>query len=252
MAKTKQKEIVVVPERKDLLFDSNVDIDWAAVAKLVPKGQKYFKVTNYFGSIAANGKGFHMNASGHPRMLLFPETKELILEHDGKFGRAYFAVCNYESLLMADFMLDNPKNNVSFKDRCRHQYRDLVNKKATDKETQGGQGTSFSGTKVDADLEVVHGTEISGPTAKLNPKLAGMKWYSMNFAQFDYKGKIHVVDSLDRNDGKGFQIVNEGDVKAPKQFFNRAQFEEWSEFWLRLNAPKGGRVVFKNIKLYEL
>lgn len=243
------------PSRKKILFDSNVDIDWDAVAKLVPKGQKYFKVTNYFGSIAPNGKGFHMNASGHPRMLLYPETKEMVLEHDGKFGRAYFAVCNYESLMLADFKLDTPKNNVSFKDRCRHQYRELVKKNATDKETQGGQGTSFSGTKVDADLEIVHGgspQEMSGPTAKLNPKLAGGKYYTMNFAQFDNGGKIHIIDWLDRNDGNGLKIVNEGEIKAPKQFFNKAQFEEWSEFWLRLNAPKGGSVAFKNVKLIAL
>ncbi len=235
-------DVTTTPPAGTLIYDSNTDIDWGAI-----QGES-LRVDDTYGDVKANGKGFHMNASGNPRMYLYPATKELVLEHDGEYGRAYFAVCNYEARMEAMFMLEKPDTSASFKDRNRHQFRDMVNDKASDAETQGGQGTSFSAVKVDADLEVVHGTEISGPTAKLSPSMQANEWHSMKFSQFDKDGKIHVIDELD---GK---VVNEGDVPAPKQFFNKAQFMEWSEFWVRMNSPKrkDNRLHIKNLKLYAL
>jgi len=236
------------PGAGDLLYDSNTDVDWGAISG------EFLKVTDTYGKVYANGKGFHMNASGNPRMYLYPTTKELMLEHDGEYGRAYFCVCNYETRMEADFMLETDDISISFKARNRHQFRDMVNKDASDEDTQGGQGTSFSATKVDADLEVVHGTEVSGPTKSLSPKLEAKKWYKMKFTQFDKGGKIHVIDELDRGDGQGFKVVNEGDVNAPSQFFNKAKFEEWSEVWMRMNSPKraNNRLHVRNLKLYKI
>jgi hypothetical protein len=224
----------------DLLYDSNRDIDWGAI-----KGE-FLKVTDKYGNVSANGKGFHMNASGNPRAYLYPATKEIVIEHDGQYGRAYFAVCNYACRIEGEFKLDTAGSNASFKSRNRHQFRDMVNPKASDEETQGGQGTSFSETKVDADCEIVHGTEISGPSATLNPKAKIGQYHSFKFSQFDDKGKIHIIDELD---GK---VVNDGFTSPPKQFFNKGLFESWSEFWVRLNADKGGRLYIKNLKVYKL
>jgi hypothetical protein len=236
------------PPGGDLLFDSNTDIDWPAIQAALKPGETFLKVTESYGNIKGNGKGFHMEASGNPRMLLYPATKELCLEHDGEYGRAYVAVCNYQARLEAEFKLTNANDNASFKTRCRHQFREF-NKGASDKQTQGGQGTSFAVDSVDADLEIVHGgnpQEMSGPTKSLSPKLEINKYYPMKFSQFDKNGKIHIIDELN---GK---VVNEGDVAAPAQFFNRAEFETWSEFWLRGNMPKGGKMWFKNIRMYKL
>jgi hypothetical protein len=244
---TPEPEPVPIPTPTEgLLYDSNTDINWDAI-----QGDSLV-VTKTYGDIKANGKGFHMEASGNPRMILMKSTKELILEHDGKYGRAYVAVCNYAARLEAEFKLTDASHNASFKDRCRHQFREF-NPGASDKQTQGGQGTSFAVDAVDADLEIVHGgnpQEVSGPTTKLFPKLEINKYYKMKFSQFDKNGKIHVIDELDR--GNGFEVVNEGDVNAPAQFFNKAEFEAWSEFWLRGNMDNGGRMYFKNIKMFKL
>lgn len=233
------------PPGEGLLYDSNTDIDWGSITG------EFLKVTDVYGDFRPNGKYFRMKASGNPRMYLYPATKELVLEHDGSYGRAYFGVCNYQSRLECEFKLDSTANNASFKTRNRHQYADIV-KTAADKERQGGQGSSFASNKVDADLEVVHGTELSGPSKALNPPLEANKWYKIRFSQYDKDNEIHIVDELDRGDGKGFQVVNEGDVGAPPQFFNRGQFETFSEFWVRLNADKGGRLTFKNLKMYKI
>ncbi len=228
------------PPSGDLLFDLNTDIDWDSI-----QGEQ-LKVTDKYGNVSANGKGFHMNASGKPRAYLDKATKTWILEHDGKYGRGYFCVCNYACRIEGEYMLDTPGSNASFKSRNRHQFRDMVNPNAGDAQTQGGQGTSFSETKVDADCEVVHGTEISGPSASLNPKPKIGEYHSFKFSQFDKNGKIHIIDELD---GK---VVNEGDTSPPSQFFNKAEFETWSEFWVRLNADNGGRLYIKNLKVYKL
>lgn len=229
------------PQPGQLLYDSNVDIDWDGL-----NGQ-VLKVTDTYGNQSANGKGFHMNASGNPRMYLDPATRELTLEHDGKYGRAYFCVCNYQSRVECDFMLDSTANGASFKLRNRHQYVEQTGDTSAPKtKQQGGQGCGIHYDEVDNDLEVVHGTEISGPSAKLVPVLEAGKWYSLKFSQYDNNGKIHVVVEID---GK---VVNEGDVNATSNFFDRELFEGWSEFWVRLNADSGGRLKVKNLKLYSI
>lgn len=237
---TPTPEPVPEPTPQGLIYDSNTNIDWGAITG------EFLKVTDTYGDVKANGKGFHMNASGHPRAYLYPATKEIVVEHDGKYGRAYFAVCNYACRIEGEFKLDTPGSNASFKSRNRHQFRDMINDKASDAQTQGGQGTSFSETEVDADCEVVHGTEISGPSAKLNPKANIGEYHSFKFSQFDENGKIHIIDELD---GK---VVNDGFTSPPKQFFNKAEFESWSEFWVRLNANSGGRLYIKNLKVTAL
>ena len=139
------------------------------------------------------------------------------------------------------------------KSRNRHQFGD-VDSNASNEEKQGGQGGSISCSDTDADLEIYHdgGGESSGPSASISPKLEANKWYKTKFSQFDKNGKIHVVIELDRGDG--FKVINEGDVNAPKQFFNKEEFEKWSEFWLRYNTPKqnNNRLYFKNLKMYKL
>src|SRR6185369_3713227 len=108
-----------------------------------------------YGEFKPNGKYFRMKASGNPKMILMKATKELILEHGGAFGRAYFGVCNYQSRLEAEFKLTDASHNASFKTRNRHQFADIQSG-APDNKRQGGQGTSFAVDKVDADLEIVH------------------------------------------------------------------------------------------------
>ena len=73
----------------------------------------------------------------------------MILEHGGDYGRAYVGACNYESRLETEFKLTNASHNASFKLRNRHQFAD-VQSGASDKQRQGGQGSSFAVDSVDA------------------------------------------------------------------------------------------------------
>ena len=238
----------------DVLYDSNVDIDWATIAAELGQGEDHLIISDLYGNFVPNGKYFRMKASGNPRMLLYPATKELVLEHDGEYGRGYFGVCNYDSRLEGEFKLTDSKHKFSVKTLNRHQYRD-VNPKATNEQRQGGQGTGIGIDSVDSDLEVFHdGGEESGPTAKLSPKLEINKYYPFKHTVTHKDDKVHVKFELDRGDGDGFKVVNQGTTNAPAQFFNKAEFEEWSEFWLRLNTPKtkNQRVWLKNIKMFKL
>lgn len=231
------------PSPTGLLYDSNVDIDWS-------KGDQ--KITDVYGTFKPNGKYFRMKASGKPRIYLIAATKELILEHDGDYGRAYFGVCNYQSRFECEFKLESCSHNASFKTRNRHQYGDIVSG-APDKQRQGGMGNAWHCDSVENDLEIVHGTGGEGGASKsFSPKLEPNKWYKIKFSQTDNNGKIHIKDELDRGDGQGYKVINEDDVPAPSQFFNKAEFEAWSEFWIRLNAKGGGKLGIRNIKMYKL
>jgi hypothetical protein len=236
----------------DILYDSNVDIDWAAIAAGLKAGKDHLIISDTYGNFVPNGKYFRMKASGSPRMLLYPATKELCLEHNGKYGRGYFGVCNYSSELSGEFKLTDPRHKFSVKTRNRHQYRD-IDPQAENEERQGGQGTGIGIDSVDSDLEIWHeGGEESGPQRKVDPKLEINKYYPFKHSVYDDNGKVHVKFELDRGDG--FKILNEGTTNAPKQFFNKEQFEEWSEFWLRLNTPEelNQRIWLKNILMVKL
>jgi hypothetical protein len=228
------------PPTGNVLYDSNTDIDWAAITG------EFLKVDDVYGEFKPNAKYFRCKASGNPRAYLYPATKEIVLEHDGKYGRLYFGACNYESRLEGEFKLESCSHNLSLKTRNRHQYNDFKSG-SPDNERQGGQGCSIGCNDTDADLEIFHGGgEVGGPSAKLSPKIAANEWFKVKFSQFDKDGKIHVIAEV--ND----KVVNEGDIKAPAQFFKKEQFESWSEFWVRLNADSGGKLYIKNLKLIAL
>lgn len=238
------------PSPEGLIYDSNTDIDWS-------KGNFDITMDKPYGDpTKPNSKYIRMNASGNPRIHAIAATKELVLEHDGKFGRAYFGVCNYACRVEVEIKQEACTKKPSIKTRNRHQYRQYLREvlgysqeqadKIANELVQGGQGLGIDCDAVDNDLEVWHGKEVGGPNASM-PKIPLNQYYKVEFSQFDKNGKIHVIDKIN---GK---VVCEGDVSAPSQFFNKAQFLEWSEFWLRLNTgEEGGKITFKNIKVYAL
>ena len=229
------------PPTGSLLYDSNVNIDWAAL-----NGQ-VLRVDDHYGSIAGNGKGFHMNASGNPRMYLDPATKELKLEHDGSYGRAYFCVTNYNSRLECEFMLDSMSHNFSIKTRNRHQIREEGGQpNAMDQQRQGGIGSSYHEDTVEQQVEVWHGNNTLSGSKSLSPKLVANKWYKMTYTVQDVNGKVRQTNTLDG------VTVFQRDISPPSQFFNKAEFDTWSEFWLRLNASNGGWVKIRNIKMFSV
>lgn len=228
-----------IPTPAGVIYDSNVDINWASMTGVLRVDDKY-------GSIAGGGKGFHMNASGSPRMYLDPATKELKLEHDGKYGRAYFCVKNYNSRLECEFMLDDMKHNFSIKTRNRHQVNEEGGQNVTDEHRQGGIGSSYHESEVGQQVEVVHGNNTLDGSKSI-PKLVANKWYKITYTVQDVNGKVRQINTLDG------QVVFQRDISPPSQFFNKADFDNWSEFWTRLNTgDEGGWLKMRNIKLYSL
>ena len=146
-------------------------------------------------------------------------------------------------------MLDSCNNGFSAKLRNRHQFHD-IDSKAPDQKCQGGVGCGIKCTDVDDDIEIAHDLgEDSGPSKGLRNKLEPNKYYHVSFAQWDTPKKQNTISILVKIDG---EIVNGGDIKTEPQFFNEALFMEWSEFWIRYNAKKGGTLKFKNLKVYKL
>lgn len=242
------------PPANNLLYDSDIHINWATAPS---------KITDsYLDPCKPNGKYIRMNASGDPRFILNKTLKELILEHDGKYGRGYFGICNYNSVFEGFFKLPNLDDNFSLKTRNRHQYRQYLREclgwsaekadAVPNEDVQGGVGSSYHRDTVEQKLEIWHGNNQSGKTYSLSPALEENKYYGFRYSVFDVNGKIRQINELDRLDGKGFKVVGQRDVSAPSQFFRKSQFEEWSEFWARLNALKGGRLYLKQIKMYKL
>jgi len=238
------------PPSGTLLYDSDVDIDWATMdGKKIEIGKPYGDPTK------PGTKYIRMNASGSPRITFKASDKSLTLEHDGDFGRAYFGVINYASRLECEYILDSCNNNASDKTRNMHQYNEYLRAIGQPEVSKpvGGVGNAWKCGQVVNDLEITHGDQGDGLAEKtLTPKLEAGKPFKIKFSQFDKNGKIHIIDELDRMDGQGYKVVNEGDVSAPSQFFDKAAFMKFSEFWIRLNAKGGGKLVVKHIKLYAL
>lgn len=241
-----------IPTSGTLIYDSNVDIDWANW------NNKVIKIGSPYGDVTKPGKKYiRMNASGDPNITFLSATKELVLQHNGNYGRAYFGVLNYACRIEIEFKLDSCGANLSLKSRNRHQYneylRSIGQEETSDQnKLQGGQGCSVSCSDTDADLEKSHDTgEVSGPSGSISPGLTANKYYGLRFSQYDLNGKIHVLVELDRKDEAGFKKINEGDVAAPSQFFNKTDFATFSEFWVRYNTS-GGKLYFKNLKVYAL
>ena len=240
------------PASGTLLYDSDVDIDWAAMdGKKIEIGKPYGDPTK------PGTKYIRMNASGSPRITFRAADKALILEHDGDFGRAYFGVINYASRLEVEMVLDSCNNNGSLKTRNMHQYNEYLRAIGQPEVSKpvGGVGNAWKCSQVVNDLEITHGDQGDGLADKsLSPQLEAGKAFRIKFSQFDAteSGKIHIIDELDRMDGQGFKVVNEGDADAPSQFFDKAAFRKFSEFWIRLNAKGGGKLIAKHIKMYAI
>jgi len=256
------------PASGTLLYDSERDVDWPAIQKQLdtknaglPENQKldYVRFDNIYGDQSKVDSGYiRTNASGDPRLLLFPATHEICLEHDGKYGRLYFGKRNYNSKLVCKLKVDSCDNGFSAKLRNRHQFRQYCREvlgytqeeadAIADILVQGGQGIGLRCSSVDNDLEVWHGKEISGPSGSFSPKIEPNVYQNLEFSVFDKSGKIHIIDKLN---GK---IIKEGDISAPSQFFNKSNFDEWSEFWIRYNTAEkpNQRLFVKNVQLFAL
>jgi len=209
------------------------------------------------GSKDADSGGVHINASGKPRLHILGDKgkKHSILEclEDGH-GRFYTRKCNYDASLVRKVrFLDDTVDNDSTKIDSRHQYRDEVDKNASDEETQGGTGNAWHKSEVDAKIEVVHGgASACSFKDALTPNLKKGEYYKTRFTVLHNNDKKEIKEKaeIEYPIGTGWRTVLEKTcTSAPDQFFNESQFMEWSEYWNRINGK--GRIEYEYIKLYR-
>ena len=229
-----------------LLYSSNIQGKWN-------NGGARF-VTDREGNTGANGYGFTVNASGGGGFRIDGKGLGTIEPTGSGHRRIYPCVCNYNATIKGKFaFLTGKERNFSIKGRNRHQYRDMVDSNAPDSKCQGGLGIHFDieGQTVGFQYEVVHGTNGGSVDKPLFNKLQVGKWYPFEYTYKDRSStEIDIKVKLDYSDGKGLVTVLDHVTKPPSVFFNKADFDTWSQFWLRLNDE--GKVNVRDVEVYAL
>jgi len=229
-----------------LIYDDNVQ-------GKMNNGVKRF-VTEREGNVSANGYGFTVNASGGGGINCLGNGQYNIEPATEGNRRLYRCVCNYNGRLEGEFsFLTSDVRNYSIKVRSRHQYRDEVDSNAPDSKAQGGLGIHFSiaSQEVGFSYETVHGTNGGSKEIVLPKKLELGKWYKFKYTFKDASSStVSIIVELDYGDGQGFRTVMAINPTIPSVFFNRADFDTWSQFWQRLNNK--GKIGLRNHKLYAL
>jgi len=211
-------------------------------------------VTDREGDVKANGCGFTVNASGGGGINCLGDGQFNIEPASAGHRRMYIACCNYNARLEGEFtFLTSDVKNYSIKTRSRHQYGDEVDANAPDSKKQGGLGIHFSiaDQTVGFQYETVHGTNGGSVDKKLPKPLEVGKWYKWKYTYQDASGStVHIKVEFDYGDGQGFRTVSDFTSQVPAVFFNKADFDTWSQFWLRLNDS--GKIGQRNVRLYPL
>jgi hypothetical protein len=227
-------------------YDSNIQGKWNnGVARFV---------TDEEGDVKADGFGFTVNASGKGGFRIDGKGQGNLEPAESGHRRIYVCCCNYNARLEGEFIFLNDKpRNFSIKTRNRHQYADMVDSDAPNAKKQGVLGLDFSieDQTVGHKVEVVHGTNTGSVEKDLPKDLEVGKWYKYKYTYKDKSStEIDIKAELDYGDGQGFRTVLTHVAKPPSQFFNKQDFDTWSQFWLRLNDE--GKIGNRNVRLFPL
>jgi DNA-binding beta-propeller fold protein YncE len=227
-----------------VLWDSNIHM----------KVDKITTVKGTFGDQKIDGKGFYTAASGSPRCILYPDGK-FELEADSGHGRIYVKAKNYNARLEGELMfVDSNLDNTTWKLRNRHGMGgDCQNRFGG----VGGvleRGTAGSGA-VETKIEKCHNEHESGQSGNLPKAVNAGQWIGFKYSVFDTPSKDGIVQQLeiDYKDGQGFKKVLDATFKNPPAYYvDKNKFMENSEFWIRINNSKTGKVAYKNVRLIEI
>lgn len=235
-----------IPTPTGVKYDSNVQGKWNnGVVRFVQDKE---------GNTGPDGFGFTVNASGGGGIRINGAGQANIEPMSAGHRRMYICCCNYNGRLEGEFcFLDSKPRNFSIKDRSRHQYADMVDSNAPDSKKQGGIGIAFSieDQKMEFGIEVVHGTNTGDDGASLPKPLEVGKWYKYRYTLLDTSSSsTRVKVELDYQDGQGFRTIFDKVKGFPSVFYNKADFDTWSQFWLRLNDE--GKIGNRNVRFFPL
>lgn len=240
------EDVVTPPPTTGAKYDSNIQGKWNnGIARFV---------TSREGIVTADGYGFTVNASGGGGFRIDGKGQGNLEPSSSGHRRIYICCCNYNARLEGEFIfLDSKPRNFSIKTRNRHQYEDEVGGSVPNTKKQGGLGLDFSieDQEVGHKVEVYHGENMGSVSKALPKNLEVGKWYAYKFTYKDKSSsEIDIKVELDYKDGNGFRTVLSHVAKPPSQFFNKADFDTWSQFWLRLNDE--GKIGNRNVRLFPL
>jgi hypothetical protein len=227
------------PTPAGVIWDSLVDGKWDQARTVDDK----------FGDVGPNGKGFHMEASGDPKLVVLGNNEADLVCKPGH-GRMYAAVNNYNSRLELEFNFKNSGvDNLSLKLRSRHQMGGACDFRF------GGFGCAISLTDVDFKTESCHNEHENSISDDLPKKLETGKWYKMKYTcrNTPDNKEVEFIAELDYNDGQGFITVLSGQHNSPKPYYmDKASFDKQSEFWIRMNNEAPGTIGLRNVRLVAL
>lgn len=215
----------------NVIFDSNRH--WVGKA-----GQTVTK----FGNTGPNGKGFHAEASGNPRIrFVTPTEYELIGSGSDIHPRIYGAVNNYNAKLELDFKFNSSSvENITFKIRNRHQMGGSCENRV------GGFGGHIGRNEGGLKIEKCHNIHEDGVEKSLGKNIPNGQWHRAALTVQDTSQGILQILELD-----GREVIRDVYKGSFAPYRNKSLFDRHSEFWIRYNGGSGS-ISFKNVRMRAL
>ena len=195
-----------------------------------------------FGNTGPNGKGFHAEASGNPRIkFVTPTEYELIGSGSDIHPRIYGAVNNYNARLELDFKFQSGSvENITFKIRNRHQMGGSCANRV------GGFGAHISRTEAGFQIEKCHNEHEGKVERRLPQNISSGTYHRAAFTVQDTSQGI-----LQKLDIDGTEVVRTVYTGNYAPYRNKSLFDRHSEFWIRYNGNSGS-IRFKNVRMIAL
>jgi hypothetical protein len=194
------------------------------------------------GTIAPNGLGIEMHASGKPRVIVNDDgTFSLICEKG--HGRFYGFVLNYNATLEieAAFWNEAPGQDLSLKLRSRH------NEGGAESNRAGLYGLSIDRSGWGAKREPFHNTHDQSTSGKLPEKIETKKYFTIKFTVKDEGSGVRQIGEMN-----GKQFMSKMDNSPKPYMVDKALYAKQSYFWVRSNIDSGeGEVRIKRLRILK-
>ena len=202
------------------------------------------------------------NASGHPKVDVLGDEGDchaVLINEKGPaddpvtFGRFYLGKCTYNTMMERTVAILSDSMETDSTKFGRHQYRDVVDKKAPDSKVQGGVGFHVKRNEAGTSVEIVHGNEGDDIKKPLPTNIKTGEFYNTRYWVWHTEDKrLLVKHQIEYPIGTGYKTVINQEMEAPDQFFNEAEFLAWSEIWVGRGNGEGGKIEYARVRVYKL
>jgi hypothetical protein len=218
----------------DVLYDSTVN------SKL-HDGQTR-TIPDKEGTIAPNGLGIEMHASGNPKVVVNADNTFSLICGAGH-GRFYGFVLNYNATLEITCAFWNSASgqDLSLKMRSRH------NESGACENRFGGYGLSIDRSGWGAKRETCHNNHDQSTSGSLPSKPETQKYFTIRHTVKDEGNGVRQIGEMD-----GKQFMNKIDSSPKPYMVDKASFAKQSYFWVRSNIDSGtGEIRIKKLRILK-